>query len=77
MRGFVAVRGSVLEQHVGGNLSQFESNGDDDNSGNDGRKQFSRPVDEGRHRDLTGACKDHHAADGRQAERRGRRYARR
>ncbi len=49
----------------------------DDDARNDGRKQFPRPVDEGRHRDLTGAGEDHHAADGRQAERSGHRNARR
>jgi hypothetical protein len=75
-RGLTAVRGGMLEQHVGADLSEFQPDGDDDNTRNHGWKQFSCPVDEGRHGDLTGASEDHHAANGREPERRCRPEAR-
>jgi hypothetical protein len=67
-RGLTAVRGSMLEQHAGADLSKFQPDGDNDNTGNHGWKQFSCPVDEGRHGDLAGAGEEHHPADGREPE---------
>jgi hypothetical protein len=61
--GTGAVLGGMLEQHVGGDLPKFYTDGDDNDARNHGRKEFSHPVDQRRHRDFTGACEHHHAAD--------------